>query len=139
MLPVRFLSDPQFAEDAVQEAIKTLLTARKPLTKKYLFRATKWAAYNINKQLDRFRKANEAEILRSLTGTPQYPRAILWKQLQELIATHLPPHQQRVLQLRILHGSTLKEIAAATGYSITKVHRLLEEGTETLQSKQSNS
>ena len=128
---------PEDAEDAFQRGIEILLT-KAPSTNEYelipwLKTVVKHEAWALRRQRERHSPVTDDGELRDRPA----PAAVTHEQAERLerlrlgaeALGHLKPHEVRALRLKA-EGFSYREICAMTGWSYTKVNRLLTEGRQ---------
>jgi RNA polymerase sigma factor (sigma-70 family) len=131
----RYAATPEDAEDAYQRGIEILLT-KAPSTREnelipWLKTVVKHEAFALRRQRDRHSPVTDDGELRDRPA----PTAVTHEQAERLerlrqgaeALGHLKPHEIRALVLKA-EGFSYREICAMTGWSYTKVNRLLTEG-----------
>jgi RNA polymerase sigma factor (sigma-70 family) len=131
----RYAATPEDAEDAYQRGIEILLT-KAPSTCEdelipWLKTVVKHEAFALRRQRDRHSPVTDDGELRDRPA----PTAVTHEQAERLerlrqgaeALGHLKPHEVRALVLKA-EGFSYREICAMTGWSYTKVNRLLTEG-----------
>jgi RNA polymerase sigma factor (sigma-70 family) len=126
---------PEDAEDAYQRGIEILLT-KAPSTSEdelipWLKTVVKHEAWALRRQRDRHSPVTDDGELRDRPA----PTAVTHEQAERLerlrlgaeALGHLKPHEVRALRLKA-EGFSYREICSMTGWSYTKVNRLLTEG-----------
>jgi RNA polymerase sigma factor (sigma-70 family) len=126
---------PEDAEDAFQRGIEILLT-KAPSTSEdelipWLKTVVKHEAWALRRQRERHSPVTDDGELRDRPA----PTAVTHEQAERLerlrlgaeALGHLKPHEVRALRLKA-EGFSYREICAMTGWSYTKVNRLLTEG-----------
>jgi RNA polymerase sigma factor (sigma-70 family) len=131
----RYAATPEDAEDACQRGLEILLT-KAPSTREdelipWLKTVVKHEAFALRRQRDRHSPVTDDGELRdrpALTAVTheQAERLERLRQGAEALG-HLKPHEIRALVLKA-EGFSYREICAMTGWSYTKVNRLLTEG-----------
>ena len=131
----RYAATPEDAEDACQRGLEILLT-KAPSTREdelipWLKTVVKHEAFALRRQRDRHSPVTDDGELRdrpAITGVTheQAERLERLRQGAEALG-HLKPHEIRALVLKA-EGFSYREICAMTGWSYTKVNRLLTEG-----------
>jgi len=128
---------PEDAEDAYQRGIEILLT-KAPSTSEdelipWLKTVVKHEAWALRRQRERHSPVTNDGELRDRPA----PTAVTHEQAERLerlrlgaeALGHLKPHEVRALRLKA-EGFSYREICAMTGWSYTKVNRLLTEGRQ---------
>jgi RNA polymerase sigma factor (sigma-70 family) len=128
---------PEDAEDAYQRGIEILLT-KAPSTSEdelipWLKTVVKHEAWALRRQRERHSPITDDGELRDRPA----PTAVTHEQAERLerlrlgaeALGHLKPHEVRALRLKA-EGFSYREICAMTGWSYTKVNRLLTEGRQ---------
>ena len=128
---------PEDAEDAFQRGIEILLT-KAPSTSEdelipWLKTVVKHEAWALRRQRERHSPVTDDGELRDRPA----PTAVTHEQAERLerlrlgaeALGHLKPHEVRALRLKA-EGFSYREICAMTGWSYTKVNRLLTEGRQ---------
>jgi RNA polymerase sigma factor (sigma-70 family) len=128
---------PEDAEDAYQRGIEILLT-KAPSTSEdelipWLKTVVKHEAWALRRQRDRHSPVTDDGELRDRPA----PTAVTHEQAERLdrlrlgaeALGHLKPHEVRALRLKA-EGFSYREICSMTGWSYTKVNRLLTEGRQ---------
>src|SRR5688572_30043159 len=132
----RYAATPEDAEDAYQRGVEILLT-KAPSTSEdelipWLKTVVKHEAFALRRQRDRHSPVTDDGELRDRPGTSvtheQAERLERLRQGAEALG-QLKPHEVRALRLRA-EGFSYREICAMTGWSYTKVNRLLTEGRQ---------
>src|ERR671915_323532 len=131
----RYATTPEDAEDAYQRGIEILLT-KAPSTREeelvpWLKTVVKHEAWALRRQRERHSPVTDDGELRDRPA----PAAVTHEQAERLerlrqgaeALGHLKPHEIRALLLKA-QGFSYREICAMTGWSYTKVNRLLTEG-----------
>jgi RNA polymerase sigma factor (sigma-70 family) len=131
----RYAATPEDAEDAFQRGIEILLT-KAPSTREdelipWLKTVVKHEAFALRRQRERHSPVTDDGELRDRPA----PAAVTHEQAERLerlrqgaeALGHLKPHEIRALLLKA-EGFSYREICAITGWSYTKVNRLLTEG-----------
>jgi RNA polymerase sigma factor (sigma-70 family) len=131
----RYAATPEDAEDAYQRSLEILLT-KAPTTREqellaWLRTVVKHEAFALRRQRDRHSPVTDDGELRDRPA----PAAVTHEQAERLerlrqgaeALGHLKPHEIRALVLKA-EGFSYREICAMTGWSYTKVNRLLTEG-----------
>jgi RNA polymerase sigma factor (sigma-70 family) len=131
----RYAATPEDAEDAFQRGIEILLT-KAPSTSEdelipWLKTVVKHEAFALRRQRERHSPVTDDGELRDRPA----PTAVTHEQAERLerlrqgaeALGHLKPHEIRALVLKA-EGFSYREICAMTGWSYTKVNRLLTEG-----------
>jgi RNA polymerase sigma factor (sigma-70 family) len=131
----RYAATPEDAEDACQRGLEILLT-KAPSTAEeelipWLKTVVKHEAFALRRQRDRHSPVTDDGELRDRPA----PTAVTHEQAEQLerlrqgaeALGHLKPHEIRALVLKA-EGFSYREICAMTGWSYTKVNRLLTEG-----------
>jgi len=131
----RYAVTAEDAEDAYQRGIEILLT-KAPSTREdelipWLKTVVKHEAFALRRQRDRHSPVTDDGELRDRPA----PTAVTHEQAERLerlrqgaeALAHLKPHEIRALVLKA-EGFSYREICAMTGWSYTKVNRLLTEG-----------
>src|SRR5215211_1845736 len=131
----RYSATPEDAEDAYQRGIEILLT-KAPSTREeelipWLKTVVKHEAFALRRQRERHSPVTDDGELRDRPA----PAAVTHEQAERLerlrqgaeALRHLKPHEIRALVLKA-EGFSYREICAMTGWSYTKVNRLLTEG-----------
>ncbi len=131
----RYAATPEDAEDACQRGLEILLT-KAPSTSEdelipWLKTVVKHEAFALRRQRERHAPVTDDGELRDRPA----PAAITHEQAERLerlrqgaeALGHLKPHEIRALVLKA-EGFSYREICAMTGWSYTKVNRLLTEG-----------
>jgi RNA polymerase sigma factor (sigma-70 family) len=131
----RYAATPEDAEDAYQRGIEILLT-KAPSTRgeeliPWLKTVVKHEAFALRRQRDRHSPVTDDGELRDRPA----PAAVTHEQAERLerlrqgaeALGHLKPHEMRALLLKA-EGFSYREICSMTGWSYTKVNRLLTEG-----------
>jgi RNA polymerase sigma factor (sigma-70 family) len=131
----RYAATPEDAEDAYQRGIEILLT-KAPSTNEaqlipWLKTVVKHEAFALRRQRDRHSPVTDDGELRDRPAIAavthdQAERIERLRQGAEALR-HLKPHETRALVLKA-QGFSYREICAMTGWSYTKVNRLLTEG-----------
>src|SRR6188508_1975599 len=131
----RYSATPEDAEDAYQRGLEILLT-KAPSTREselipWLKTVVKHEAFALRRQRERHSPVTDDGELRdrpALTAVTheQAERLERLRQGAEALG-HLKPHEIRALVLKA-EGFSYREICAMTGWSYTKVNRLLTEG-----------
>jgi RNA polymerase sigma factor (sigma-70 family) len=131
----RYAATPEDAEDACQRGLEILLT-KAPSTSEeelipWLKTVVKHEAFALRRQRDRHSPVTDDGELRdrpAVAGVTheQAERLERLRQGAEALR-HLKPHEVRALVLKA-EGFSYREICAMTGWSYTKVNRLLTEG-----------
>src|SRR5215211_1144745 len=131
----RYSATPEDAEDAYQRGIEILLT-KAPSTREeelipWLKTVVKHEAFALRRQRDRHSPVTDDGELRDRPALAavtheQAERLERLRQGAEALG-HLKPHEIRALVLKA-EGFSYREICAMTGWSYTKVNRLLTEG-----------
>jgi RNA polymerase sigma factor (sigma-70 family) len=133
----RHAATPEDAEDAYQRGIEILLT-KAPSTSQeelipWLKTVVKHEAWALRRQRERHSPVTDDGELRDRPA----PTAVTHEQAERLerlrlgaeALGHLKPHEVRALRLKA-EGFSYREICAMTGWSYTKVNRLLTEGRQ---------
>ncbi|HYM56798.1 MAG TPA: sigma-70 family RNA polymerase sigma factor [Solirubrobacteraceae bacterium] len=133
----RYAVTPEDAEDAYQRGIEILLT-KAPSTSEdelipWLKTVVKHEAFALRRQRERHSPVTDDGELRDRPA----PTAVTHEQAERLerlrqgaeALGHLKPHEIRALVLKA-EGFSYREICAMTGWSYTKVNRLLTEGRQ---------
>jgi RNA polymerase sigma factor (sigma-70 family) len=133
----RHAATPEDAEDAYQRGIEILLT-KAPSTSQdelipWLKTVVKHEAWALRRQRERHSPITDDGELRDRPA----PTAVTHEQAERLerlrlgaeALGHLKPHEVRALRLKA-EGFSYREICAMTGWSYTKVNRLLTEGRQ---------
>ena len=133
----RHAATPEDAEDAYQRGIEILLT-KAPTTNEdelipWLKTVVKHEAWALRRQRERHSPVTHDGELRDRPA----PTAVTHEQAERLerlrlgaeALGHLKPHEVRALRLKA-EGFSYREICAMTGWSYTKVNRLLTEGRQ---------
>src|SRR5215203_1786283 len=130
-----YAASPEDAEDACQRGLEILLT-KAPSTSEdelipWLKTVVKHEAFALRRQRDRHSPVTDDGELRDRPATAgvtheQAERLERLRQGAEALG-HLKPHEIRALVLKA-EGFSYREICAMTGWSYTKVNRLLTEG-----------
>jgi RNA polymerase sigma factor (sigma-70 family) len=133
----RHAATPEDAEDAYQRGIEILLT-KAPSTSQdelipWLKTVVKHEAWALRRQRERHSPVTDDGELRDRPA----PTAVTHEQAERLerlrlgaeALGHLKPHEVRALRLKA-EGFSYREICAITGWSYTKVNRLLTEGRQ---------
>jgi RNA polymerase sigma factor (sigma-70 family) len=133
----RHAATPEDAEDAYQRGIEILLT-KAPSTSEdelipWLKTVVKHEAWALRRQRERHSPVTDDGELRDRPA----PTAVTHEQAERLerlrlgaeALGHLKPHEVRALRLKA-EGFSYREICAMTGWSYTKVNRLLTEGRQ---------
>ncbi|HLM08711.1 MAG TPA: sigma-70 family RNA polymerase sigma factor [Thermoleophilaceae bacterium] len=130
-----YAASPEDAEDACQRGLEILLT-KAPSTSEdelipWLKTVVKHEAFALRRQRDRHSPVTDDGELRDRPATAgvtheQAERLERLRQGAEALG-HLKPHEIRALVLKA-EGFSYREICATTGWSYTKVNRLLTEG-----------
>lgn len=133
----RYAVTPEDAEDAYQRGVEILLT-KAPTTSEdelipWLKTVVKHEAFALRRQRQRHSPVTDDGELRDLPAVAaatheQAERLERLRQGAEALA-YLKPHEIRALLLKA-EGFSYREIAAMTGWSYTKVNRLLTEGRQ---------
>jgi RNA polymerase sigma factor (sigma-70 family) len=131
----RYAATPEDAEDACQRGLEILLT-KAPTTSEdelvpWLKTVVKHEAFALRRQRERHSPVTDDGELRDRPA----PAAVTHEQAERLerlrqgaeALGHLKPHEIRALVLKA-EGFSYREICAMTGWSYTKVNRLLTEG-----------
>ena len=131
----RYAATPEDAEDAYGQGIEILLT-KAPTTREaelipWLKTVVKHEAFALRRQRERHSPVTDDGELRDRPA----PTAVTHEQAERLerlrqgaeALGHLKPHEIRALVLKA-EGFSYREICAMTGWSYTKVNRLLTEG-----------
>ncbi len=131
----RYAATPEDAEDACQRGLEILLT-KAPSTSEdelipWLKTVVKHEAFALRRQRERHSPVTDDGELRDRPA----PAAVTHEQAERLerlrqgaeALGHLKPHEIRALVLKA-EGFSYREICAMTGWSYTKVNRLLTEG-----------
>jgi RNA polymerase sigma factor (sigma-70 family) len=131
----RYAATPEDAEDACQRGLEILLT-KAPSTREddlipWLKTVVKHEAFALRRQRDRHSPVTDDGELRDRPA----PATVTHEQAERLerlhqgaeALRHLKPHEIRALVLKA-EGFSYREICAMTGWSYTKVNRLLTEG-----------
>ena len=131
----RYAATPEDAEDACQRGLEILLT-KAPSTSEeelipWLKTVVKHEAFALRRQRERHSPVTDDGELRDRPA----PSAVTHEQAERLerlrqgaeALGHLKPHEIRALVLKA-EGFSYREICAMTGWSYTKVNRLLTEG-----------
>jgi RNA polymerase sigma factor (sigma-70 family) len=131
----RYAATPEDAEDAFQRGIEILLT-KAPSTREdelipWLKTVVKHEAFALRRQRERHSPVTDDGELRDRPA----PAAVTHEQAEQLerlrqgaeALGHLKPHEIRALLLKA-EGFSYREICSMTGWSYTKVNRLLTEG-----------
>jgi len=131
----RYAATPEDAEDACQRGLEILLT-KAPSTSEeelipWLKTVVKHEAFALRRQRERHSPVTDDGELRDRPA----PSAVTHEQAEQLerlrqgaeALGHLKPHEIRALVLKA-EGFSYREICAMTGWSYTKVNRLLTEG-----------
>jgi RNA polymerase sigma factor (sigma-70 family) len=131
----RYAATPEDAEDACQRGLEILLT-KAPSTREdelipWLKTVVKHEAFALRRQRERHSPVTDDGELRDRPA----PAAVTHEQAERLerlrqgaeALRHLKPHEIRALVLKA-EGFSYREICAMTGWSYTKVNRLLTEG-----------
>jgi RNA polymerase sigma factor (sigma-70 family) len=131
----RYAATPEDAEDACQRGLEILLT-KAPSTSEeelipWLKTVVKHEAFALRRQRERHSPVTDDGELRDRPA----PTAVTHEQAERLerlrqgaeALGHLKPHEIRALVLKA-EGFSYREICAMTGWSYTKVNRLLTEG-----------
>ena len=131
----RYAATPEDAEDACQRGLEILLT-KAPSTSEeelipWLKTVVKHEAFALRRQRDRHSPVTDDGELRDRPA----PSAVTHEQAERLerlrqgaeALNHLKAHEIRALVLKA-EGFSYREICAMTGWSYTKVNRLLTEG-----------
>ena len=131
----RYAATPEDAEDACQRGLEILLT-KAPSTSEeelipWLKTVVKHEAFALRRQRERHSPVTDDGELRdrpAIAGVTheQAERLERLRQGAEALG-HLKPHEIRALVLKA-EGFSYREICAMTGWSYTKVNRLLTEG-----------
>ncbi len=131
----RYAATPEDAEDACQRGLEILLT-KAPSTREeelipWLKTVVKHEAFALRRQRERHSPVTDDGELRDRPATTaitheQAERLERLRQGAEALG-HLKPHEIRALVLKA-EGFSYREICAMTGWSYTKVNRLLTEG-----------
>jgi RNA polymerase sigma factor (sigma-70 family) len=131
----RYAATPEDAEDACQRGLEILLT-KAPSTSEddlipWLKTVVKHEAFALRRQRERHSPVTDDGELRdrpAIAGVTheQAERLERLRQGAEALG-HLKPHEVRALVLKA-EGFSYREICAMTGWSYTKVNRLLTEG-----------
>ena len=130
----RYAATPEDAEDAYQRGVEILLT-KAPSTSEdelipWLKTVVKHEAFALRRQRDRHSPVTDDGELRDRPGTSvtheQAERLERLRQGAEALS-QLKPHEVRALVLKA-EGFSYREICSMTGWSYTKVNRLLTEG-----------
>jgi RNA polymerase sigma factor (sigma-70 family) len=131
----RYAATPEDAEDACQRGFEILLT-KAPTTSEeelipWLKTVVKHEAFALRRQRDRHSPVTDDGELRDRPALAavtheQAERLERLRQGAEALG-HLKPHEIRALVLKA-EGFSYREICAMTGWSYTKVNRLLTEG-----------
>jgi RNA polymerase sigma factor (sigma-70 family) len=131
----RYAATPEDAEDACQRGLEILLT-RAPSTSEeelipWLKTVVKHEAFALRRQRDRHSPVTDDGELRDRPAIAavtheQAERLERLRQGAEALG-HLKPHEIRALVLKA-EGFSYREICSMTGWSYTKVNRLLTEG-----------
>ena len=131
----RYAATPEDAEDACQRGLEILLT-KAPSTSEeelipWLKTVVKHEAFALRRQRERHSPVTDDGELRDRPATSgvtheQAERLERLRQGAEALG-HLKPHEIRALVLKA-EGFSYREICAMTGWSYTKVNRLLTEG-----------
>jgi RNA polymerase sigma factor (sigma-70 family) len=131
----RYAATPEDAEDAYQRGIEILLT-KAPSTSEqqlipWLKTVVKHEAFALRRQRERHSPVTDDGELRDRPAVTavthdQAERIERLRQGAEALR-HLKPHETRALVLKA-QGFSYREICAMTGWSYTKVNRLLTEG-----------
>ena len=137
----RYAATPEDAEDAYQRGIEILLT-KAPTTREaelipWLKTVVKHEAFALRRQRDRHSPVTDDGELRDRPGAAvtheQAERLERLRQGAEAL-TQLKPHEVRALVLKA-EGFSYREICSMTGWSYTKVNRLLTEGRRAFLSR----
>jgi RNA polymerase sigma factor (sigma-70 family) len=133
----RHAATPEDAEDAYQRGIEILLT-KAPSTSEdelipWLKTVVKHEAWALRRQRERHSPVTDDGQLRDRPA----PTAVTHEQAERLerlrvgaeALGHLKPHEVHALRLKA-EGFSYREICAMTGWSYTKVNRLLTEGRQ---------
>jgi len=131
----RYAATPEDAEDACQRGLEILLT-KAPSTSEeelipWLKTVVKHEAFALRRQRERHSPVTDDGELRDRPA----PSAVTHEQAERLerlrqgaeALGHLKPHEIKALVLKA-EGFSYREICAITGWSYTKVNRLLTEG-----------
>ena len=131
----RYAATPEDAEDACQRGLEILLT-KAPSTSEdelipWLKTVVKHEAFALRRQRERHSPVTDDGELRDRPA----PAAVTHEQAERLerlrqgaeALRHLKPHEIRALVLKA-EGFSYREICTMTGWSYTKVNRLLTEG-----------
>src|SRR3954471_9119976 len=131
----RYAATPEDAEDACQRGLEILLT-KAPSTSEqdlipWLKTVVKHEAFALRRQRERHSPVTDDGELRDRPA----PTAVTHEQAERLerlrlgaeALGHLKPHEVRALRLKA-EGFSYREICSITGWSYTKVNRLLTEG-----------
>ena len=131
----RYAATPEDAEDACQRGLEILLT-KAPSTSEdelipWLKTVVKHEAFALRRQRERHSPVTDDGELRDRPA----PASVTHEQAERLerlrqgaeALGHLKPHEIRALVLKA-EGFSYREICAMTGWSYTKVNRLLTEG-----------
>src|SRR5215217_5394770 len=131
----RYAATPEDAEDACQRGLEILLT-KAPNTSEeelipWLKTVVKHEAFAMRRQRERHSPVTDDGELRDRPA----PAAVTHEQAERLerlrqgaeALGHMKPHEIRALVLKA-EGFSYREICAMTGWSYTKVNRLLTEG-----------
>ena len=130
----RYAATPEDAEDAYQRGVEILLT-KAPSTREdelipWLKTVVKHEAFALRRQRDRHSPVTDDGELRDRPGVSvtheQAERLERLRQGAEALS-QLKPHEVRALVLKA-EGFSYREICSMTGWSYTKVNRLLTEG-----------
>ena len=131
----RYAATPEDAEDACQRGLEILLT-KAPSTREeelipWLKTVVKHEAFALRRQRERHSPVTDDGELRDRPAVAavtheQAERLERLRQGAEALG-HLKPHEIRALVLKA-EGFSYREICAMTGWSYTKVNRLLTEG-----------
>src|SRR3954466_10248980 len=133
----RYAATPEDAEDACQRGLEILLT-KAPSTSEqdlipWLKTVVKHEAFALRRQRERHSPVTDDGELRDRPAVAavtheQAERLERLRQGAEALG-HLKPHEIRALVLKA-EGFSYREICAITGWSYTKVNRLLTEGRQ---------
>jgi RNA polymerase sigma factor (sigma-70 family) len=131
----RYAATPEDAEDACQRGLEILLT-KAPSTSEaelipWLKTVVKHEAFALRRQRERHSPVTDDGELRDrpAIGAVTHEQAERLERLRQGAEAlgHLKPHEIRALVLKA-EGFSYREICAMTGWSYTKVNRLLTEG-----------
>ena len=121
------------AKDVVQDTFLSLCKQRRediePRLGAWLFTVCR------NRALDVLRKEQRLVPLERERAAPGLAEVKLEAQQAIAALQMLPPNQQRVIRLKLQSGLSYKEIAEATGLSVSNVGYLIHVGLKTLRQK----